>query len=89
MGKWRTATSYPNRLVRLRQVRRMKEMSQGEVGALIGKTQAHYGKIENGECGMSAEDAKVLCEFFGVSLQELLQKKPGQNSMKNGGKKGG
>jgi DNA-binding XRE family transcriptional regulator len=53
--------------------RRALGLTQGEVGELIGKSQAHYGKIENGCVELSAKDALALCSYFGITIQELMK----------------
>lgn len=47
-------------------------LSQSQAGALIGKTQSHYSKIERGAVGLSASEALTLCENLGLSLSQLL-----------------
>lgn len=53
--------------------RRARGMTQKEAGALIGKTQSHYGKIERGLTGLSAADALKLCSEFDLQLADLLR----------------
>lgn len=47
-------------------------LTQAQAGALIGKTQSHYSKIERGEVQLSARDAATLCAAFGITLSQLL-----------------
>ena len=48
-------------------------LSQTDAGALIGKSQSHYGKIERGEIGFSAAEALTLCDRFKLTIQQLLE----------------
>jgi DNA-binding XRE family transcriptional regulator len=50
-------------------------MTQAEVGALIGKTQGHYGKIERGQLDLRASEALVLCTHFNLTIQQLMERK--------------
>lgn len=52
--------------------RQSRKMTQAQAGAIIGKTQSHYGKIERGETRLDAGDALKLCNAFGLNLSELL-----------------
>jgi len=49
-----------------------RDLSQATAGQVIGKTQSHYSKIERGTIGLDARDALTLCQYFGVTLDELL-----------------
>lgn len=60
-------------LCRLMWARHEAGMSQGQAGALIGKTGSHYSKIERGQLGMDAREALTLCNHFGLTLAELLE----------------
>jgi hypothetical protein len=46
-------------------------MSQGEAGAVIGKTQSHFGKIERGEVRLYLADAVALADAFNTGLESL------------------
>ena len=47
-------------------------LSQEQAGALIGRSPSHYGKIERGQIGLSADAALVLCERLQIGLRDLL-----------------
>lgn len=64
--------SAPAPLVALKAARVASGMTQGEAGALIGKTQSHYSKIERGEMEFSASEAAILCRWFRLSIHRLL-----------------
>lgn len=56
----------------LRRARLALGYSQAEAGALIGKTQSHFGKIERGAVVLTAADAVTLAKAFGVTVDSLL-----------------
>lgn len=56
----------------LQDARIKRGLTQKEAGALIGKTQSHYGKIERGAVSLSAKDAAKLCSEFDLQLSDLL-----------------
>lgn len=47
-------------------------MTQEQAGALIGRNQGHYGKIERGDLALKADDALTLCRAWNVTLSQLL-----------------
>ena len=63
------------RLVNLIKARKIRGLTQTDVGKLIGKSQSHYAKIERGEIDFSAREALSLCDFFNISLKKLLSSK--------------
>jgi len=71
--KKRVKTAAPiTELVNLRAARIAAGMSQTKAGALIGKNQSHYAKIERGEVSLSAHEALRLCLRFELSIKALL-----------------
>lgn len=68
----RTASA-PGLLFRLVEARKRYGVSQGQAGALIGKSPSHYGKIERGLIGLDARHALILCKRFDLILDELLE----------------
>lgn len=59
---------------KMREARLRAEMTQAQAGALIGKTQSHYGKIERGSVMILADEALVLCQALELSLSDLLER---------------
>jgi transcriptional regulator with XRE-family HTH domain len=58
---------------KLETARHAAGLTQGQAGALIGKTQSHYGKVERGIIGLSADEALVLTEKLGITLADLVE----------------
>lgn len=58
---------------KLEQARLAAGLTQAQVGALIGKTQSHYGKVERGMIGLSADEALILTEKLNISLADLVE----------------
>lgn len=58
---------------KLQDARTAAELTQAQAGALIGKTQSHYGKVERGLIGLSADEAMILCNRLNISLADLLE----------------
>ena len=58
---------------KLQDARTAAELTQAQAGALIGKTQSHYGKVERGLIGLSAGEALTLCNRLNISLTDLLE----------------
>ena len=59
--------------MKLENARRRADLTQAQAGALIGKTQSHYGKVERGLIGLSAGEALTLCNRLNISLADLLE----------------
>lgn len=59
--------------MKLENARRRADLTQTQAGALIGKTQSHYGKVERGLIGLSADEALILCNRLNISLADLLE----------------
>lgn len=57
----------------LRQARRKAGMTQTQLGAVIGKTQSHFAKIERGEIDLTARDAIALAVCLATSVESLLK----------------
>ena len=49
------------------------DLSQTAVGKIINKSQQGYDHIEKRRAKLTIEDFKKLCEFYGVSADELLE----------------
>ena len=59
--------------MKLENARRRADLTQAQAGALIGKTQSHYGKVERGLIGLSAGEALILCNRLNIRLADLLE----------------
>ena len=59
----------------LRGARAKRRLSQHEVAMSIGKTRDAVGRWEMGENGISFEDAILLADLYGISLDELAGRK--------------
>ena len=58
--------------VRLRMLRKEKNMTQRQMGDLMGITERNYQRWENGEVNASATWLIFLGDYFGVSADYLL-----------------
>ena len=58
---------------KLQDARIAADLTQAQVGGLIGKTQSHYGKVERGIIGLSADAALILCNRLNIRLADLLE----------------
>ena len=59
-------------MYRIRALREDRELSQAEIAAVIGSTQQHYSKIENGISDISGERLICLAKFYNVSVDYIL-----------------
>ncbi|HEM2805720.1 MULTISPECIES: helix-turn-helix transcriptional regulator [Streptococcus] len=57
---------------RLKELRKEKGLTQAELAQVINTNQSQYGKYENGKTNLSLENAKILADYFGVSIPYLL-----------------
>ena len=69
---------------KIRNLREDLDLTQGELGNLINMTQRKISYIENNKYEPSIEDIRVLCNFFDVSSDFLLDlgKEKGNTSTK-------
>lgn len=58
---------------KLEHARHAAGLTQAQAGALIGKTQSHYGKVERGIIGLSADEALILTEKLCITLADLVE----------------
>jgi len=56
----------------IRDLRRDKDMSQIAVAKVLGTSQQHYSKYENGETEIPAKVFATLADFYGVSVDYLF-----------------
>lgn len=57
---------------RLKKLRKEKGLTQNDLAKVLNTNQSQYGKYENGKTNLSIENAKILAEYFGVSIPYLL-----------------
>ena len=57
---------------RLKNLRKEKLLTQADLAKVLNTNQSQYGKYENGKTNLSIENAKILSEYFGVSIPYLL-----------------
>lgn len=57
---------------RLRAARKVAGISQGELGALLGKDQSFVSKIETCERRLDVIEAARVCDALGITLQDAL-----------------
>lgn len=59
-------------MYRLRDLREDNDLNQTAIANLIGTTQQHYSKIEQGKADISGQQLLRLADFYGVSTDYLL-----------------
>lgn len=59
-------------MYRLRDLREDRDLNQTTIARLIGTTQQHYSKIEQGKTDIAGQQLLVLADFYGVSTDYLL-----------------
>ena len=57
---------------RMRELREDNDLSQGEVGKLLNKSQQGYSHIENGRAELKIDDLIILCRFYHVSADYMI-----------------
>lgn len=57
---------------KLKVLRKEKGLTQADLAKVLNTNQSQYGKYENGKTNLSIENAKILAEYFGVSIPYLL-----------------
>jgi len=58
--------------MRLKESRRMKNMTQAQVAELLYMTQQQYSRFENGIYELSYQQLVFLCKLYDVSSDYLL-----------------
>jgi transcriptional regulator with XRE-family HTH domain len=61
------------KVLRLRQLRRAREMSQAALGRKVGLKAPMIAQIENGERQPSLAKARAMAQEFGVSVESLFE----------------
>lgn len=60
-------------LTRLRKLRKDNNITSSEMAKLLGlKTQSAYYKKELGYVPVSLKEAKIIADFFGMSIEEIF-----------------
>lgn len=57
---------------KLKMLRERKEITQAELGKIIGTTQQQIYKYEKGEQEMTISRLATLCTYYGVSADYIL-----------------
>ena len=58
--------------IRLRNLRKHKELTQHQAARLAGTTAKHISEAERGVCGVSLQDLASLCRLYDVSSDYIL-----------------
>lgn len=61
--------------MRLKELRKINNKTQQEMASLIKTSQSNYGKYERGELEPNLETLCILADFFGVSVDYLINHK--------------
>ena len=56
---------------RLKDLREDHDLTQAQVAEIIGTSQQHYGKYENGRIIIPFDRAIILAEYYNVSLDYI------------------
>lgn len=59
-------------LEKLKALREDNDYSQKEIAEILGIAQTTYSQYERGARALPIEYFKILCEFYGVSADEIL-----------------
>ncbi|WP_295098916.1 helix-turn-helix transcriptional regulator [uncultured Fibrobacter sp.] len=57
----------------VRKAREKKDLSQEELGALVGFHRNYIGMVERGERNISLAKAVVLMKFLNINIKELYE----------------
>lgn len=58
---------------KLKEIRERKGTTQDEMATLLGyRHKSGYNKLENGERRISIEQAKIISDFFNMSIEEIF-----------------
>ena len=59
--------------IKLKKLREDKGITQDEMAELLGyRHKSGYSKLENGERKMSIEQAKLISDFFNMSIEDIF-----------------
>jgi DNA-binding XRE family transcriptional regulator len=57
--------------LRFKEARKKKNLTQTEVGELVGHTKSWYVDIERGKNNIYFNDAKSICELLDIDIDDL------------------
>lgn len=57
---------------RLKHYRKLNDMTQAELAAIIGVESVHIANIERGRKGISLDKLVLICKRFNISLSDML-----------------
>lgn len=59
--------------LRLKEIRENSGVTQDEMANLLGyRHKSGYNKLENGERKISIEQAKIISDFFNMSIEDIF-----------------
>lgn len=58
--------------MRLRNIREDRDLTQAEVGNVIGKSQQGYNHIEAGRAELKIDDLVKLCQYYNLSADYMI-----------------
>lgn len=56
----------------LKSIREDRDIKQQELAKILKISTAQYSRLENNLCSMSIDQAIILADYFGISLDELV-----------------
>lgn len=57
---------------RVRDLRRELDMTQAELAKAVNMSASAIAMMERGDCGITSNNAVILCKFFNCSIEYLL-----------------
>lgn len=60
----------------MRALREDRDLTQAQVAKLINKSQQGYNHIETGRAELKIEDLITLCDFYNVTADYFIGRKP-------------
>lgn len=61
--------------IKIKKLRELHGYTQADLGQLIGVTQSTYNYKENGQTSFKVEELVTLAEFFGITLDDIVNDK--------------
>lgn len=58
----------------IKKLRKINKKTQQEIADILSITQSQYSRIENNKCYISVDHLTKLSEYYGVSIEYLLNK---------------
>ena len=69
--------------LKLKQIRKMRRMSQGELAEKVGVSTRVVSAWERQETEMTIKHAKRICEILNCTFEELIGEKPSPEQLEN------